>query len=620
MLTAIAGRPPGGDVVESILARSNGNAFFAEELLAAGGGGAELPATLREVLLARIATLSKAAQGFVRAASASDTRITPGIMATVLEAPLERVMSALREALAAHVLVRVNDHDDGQYAFRHALVQEAVLGELLAGERRRLHERFANALEGMPEVGDASLAAELAHHRQAADDLPRAFDAWMSAGTAAERIFALSQALTYFERAIALWDQVPDADTRAPIDRVDLLSRAAVLAEGTDPRRSVHHIQTALGFLDARRDPVRAGLLHERLGQYGQYVVDAATNRAAYEEAARLVPEDPPNAARAWVLSGLSRYFATNVSDPERAIELAERALVVAKAARAREVEPRALLPLGTALVRRGDVEAGLASLREAATVASELRDIHQLANSLSWLASGLYEAGRYLEAVTAGEEAIAFAERHGLGERWATTSLFWLDESLVALGRWNEAENALGRAEDYVLHGASQLVLETKRLRLETLRGQLQAATARASRLPQLAAGFDFELTAAVLAEFALATRDPLAARGVIASAIGAVDLHPDTRVRRVGRYVALGIRAEAELVTGAGPITFEDAARSRSIAEALLARMQALERDTAANRPYYAPSAPAHERTIGAVPKVASSIPPSRSTSQRW
>ena len=144
-----------------------------------------------------------------------------------------------------------------------------MYGELLPGERTRLHAAFAQALaDETPPRRDASRAAELAYHWQAAHDLPRAFDAWIGAGIAAEAIYASAEARASFEHALELWDQVPDAAARAPLDRVELLMRAAFHAEGPAPARSVAYIREAIGLVDPTIDPTRAGLLHERLGQY----------------------------------------------------------------------------------------------------------------------------------------------------------------------------------------------------------------------------------------------------------------------------------------------------------------------------------------------------------------
>ena len=234
-------------------------------------------------------------------------------------------------------------------------------------------------------------------------------------------------------------------------------------------------------------------------------------------------------------------------------------------------------MPLGTALVRRGDVEAGLAAIERARVVASELRDTHELANAMSWMASHLHDAGRYVDAVAAGLEAEAYAARHGLGARWATNALFWTEESLVALGRWEEAGRALDRAEQHELHGAGQLVLETKRLRLATRRGEVRAAARHVIGVQQRASSFSFELTSPVLAEFALWSGDPRAARIAIAAGLAAIDGERDFRVRRLGRSLALGIEAEADLAAGGSPMELDWAKESQSIAAVLLDRMRA-------------------------------------------
>ena len=79
-----------------------------------------------------------------------------------------------------------------------------------------------------------------------------------------------------------------------------------------------------------------------------------------------------PPRLRAWVCAGLSRFLGQIGGDPSAGVALAEQALSGTLAAGAREVETRALMPLGAALVRRGDVEAGLAAIERARVVASE--------------------------------------------------------------------------------------------------------------------------------------------------------------------------------------------------------------------------------------------------------
>ena len=155
----------------------------------------------------------------------------------------------------------------------HVLLQEAVYDDVLPGERTRWHSAFARTLEARTGV-DAPHAAELAYHWYAAHDLPRALETSVAAGRAAEARYAFPEASVEYERAIELWDQVPDAEARAGVDRIALLASLAGVARFHEPARAVAEIQEAITLVDEAANPIRAGTLHEacrpvRLGLRG---------------------------------------------------------------------------------------------------------------------------------------------------------------------------------------------------------------------------------------------------------------------------------------------------------------------------------------------------------------
>jgi predicted ATPase len=160
-LAGILGAPPAAGLADRIHARSGGNAFFVEELAATATAGAdgELPPSLRDTLLARIELLPDPTQQVLRVAAAAGGRVGHDLLAELAGLPEPELLAALREAVSTQVLLV---GDDGAYGFRHALVKEAVYGELLPGERTRLHARFAAALSAGPGRDDAGSAAELA--------------------------------------------------------------------------------------------------------------------------------------------------------------------------------------------------------------------------------------------------------------------------------------------------------------------------------------------------------------------------------------------------------------------------------------------------------------------------
>jgi len=268
LLAGILGEPAPAALTGEILARSEGNPFFAEELLSArvegSGGSADLlPEALRDLLLARVEALPQATQRLLQVAAVAGGQVDHHLLAEVAAQPPERLVELLREAVAHHVLV-VEDTSGG-YAFRHALVQEAIYDDLLPVQRPPLHTAYARALAARIEAEGSAGAAELgrlAYHWYAAHDLGRALLASVQAGYAAEAAFALAEAAGHYERALELWEQAPQAAASSPLDRGALLQRAAQAANmaGEGPR-AVALIAQGLAETDAAAEPLRAGIL-----------------------------------------------------------------------------------------------------------------------------------------------------------------------------------------------------------------------------------------------------------------------------------------------------------------------------------------------------------------------
>ena len=109
LLAGILGTRPDDRLVERIWRRSEGNAFFAEELLAASqqgdGSGRSLPPSLQNVLLSRVQVLSDEAQAALRLVAAAGGRVEHELLAAVSGLTEADLLAALREAVAHQVLV-----------------------------------------------------------------------------------------------------------------------------------------------------------------------------------------------------------------------------------------------------------------------------------------------------------------------------------------------------------------------------------------------------------------------------------------------------------------------------------------------------------------------------------
>jgi predicted ATPase len=163
-LAGLIGDDPPPQMVDDIYARSAGNPFFAEELLLVGDSPGALPPNLQEVLLTRVVRLGPSTQQLLRVAAAAGPGVTQPMLAAVAGMDEAALLDGLREAVDQQLLLP--EPGGAGYVFRHALVAEAVYGELLPGERVRLHVALAGALEAGLGEGDApaTRAVRLAHH------------------------------------------------------------------------------------------------------------------------------------------------------------------------------------------------------------------------------------------------------------------------------------------------------------------------------------------------------------------------------------------------------------------------------------------------------------------------
>src|SRR6266542_729496 len=84
LLAGILDEPVAPALVGEILARSEGNPFFAEELLAAHLEGTRLPSVLRDLVLARVEALSEMAQRVLQVAAVAGTRVDHELLAAVV--------------------------------------------------------------------------------------------------------------------------------------------------------------------------------------------------------------------------------------------------------------------------------------------------------------------------------------------------------------------------------------------------------------------------------------------------------------------------------------------------------------------------------------------------------
>ena len=524
---------------DTIIARSEGNPFYAEELLAAAGDeGSALPRGLREVLLQRVARLDPQTQGVLRLAAAGGRDIGYPLLRALAGLPERDVRESLRRAVEHGLLVP--EQATGSFRFRHALLAEAIYATILPGEREELHARLADELAR----GDTP-AGELAPHWAAAGRPAEALAASIQAAREAETVFGLAEALAHLERALALWDAVPDATGLAGLDLAELCSWASQLAStiGSAPR-AVELARRAVALV-GEIDPVRASRAHERLGTYLAASGDSEAGLIATTRAAELVPAHPPSPERAAVLASLANRLMLAWRHAESRV-ISEQALALAREVGARQAEFVALAMLGIDLAYLARGEDGLAHLRSAVRLAEENGDPSDLKRGYVWLTDVLTMLGRVAESAHVAAEALRVLERFGIDDTGLVTNQI---EALVAAGEWDEAETISAAAVRTsttnwphlrLVHRAE---LEVGRGDFDDARAHLEAARPRtAGALAHGGESFDFVVTELALWERRWTDADEAVRDGL-----------SRTRSREAAlirvQLCAQGLRASAEL-----------------------------------------------------------------------
>ena len=339
---AILSETPSSASVDRLFERAEGNPFYVEELVA-GSGSAGVPDSLRQLLLARIGRLSPAARELVDVVATGGQRITHDLLAAVSGAAESKLLALLTE-LAGHGIVVAGD---AGYAFRHALLQEAVHEDVLPRRRIELHRRYAVILSEHADLGPpnaATAAAELAAHWLLAHDLDRAFPVLVSAARAAAATYAFSHALTLFSTALELWD----AERGGAFDlaQSDLLREAAdAAALSGDPRRAAALLEEAVSALDDD-DPLVRATLDEQLYRHYWAAGEKRSAEEAIQRAVRTLPSDAPAGLRATVLAEDAEYLLKTQVAASEGTRRATIALEVARQANDHVAEARCWMVL----------------------------------------------------------------------------------------------------------------------------------------------------------------------------------------------------------------------------------------------------------------------------------
>lgn len=405
---------PAGADAEAIHRLTHGNAFFVTEILAGGGG--ELPETVRDAVLARIALLDEPARRLLEAIAVIPLRAETWLLERVVPGELARLDRCLESGV-------VRGDRDG-VAFRHELARLAVEGTLAPHRRRALHAAILSALE---DRGDLS---RLAHHAEEAGDVEAVLRFAPAAAEAAAAASSHREAAAQYERALR------HADALEPGERAGLLAACAQELHVTG-----RHEEAARAYLDAIElhralgDTLQEGELLARLPttyvSLGRNAEAEEASLRAIELLERLPPG--PELTSAYAMQASLRMLDR---DNAEGVVWGERALAAAEGVGDEEGRSYALNIIGTSHLMAGEIDRGVESLVASLELARALDSEIRINSALGMLGSGLGEMYELERSQDYLEQQIAFAESR---ELFASYSRSWLACVHLYRGRWSE-------------------------------------------------------------------------------------------------------------------------------------------------------------------------------------
>jgi DNA-binding CsgD family transcriptional regulator/tetratricopeptide (TPR) repeat protein len=413
----LAGSSGGADELHR---RTGGNPFYVTEVLAAGS--AELPDSVRDAVLARVARLDQAARRLLEAVAIMPPRAELGL----LEAVAGHDVRSLEDCLRSGVLRSAA----GGVEFRHQIAC-AVVEETLPPDRRALlHRRALAALTA--ERHRRPDLAWLAHHAEAAGDVAAVVRWAPAAGARAAWLGAHREAAAQFARAL----RYPDAMNVE--QRTDLLERRSYecyltgsIPEAIESRRQALEQHRRAG------DRLREGDAHRWLSRLAWHAGDGAV--AAHEAvlAIELLEGAAPGRELAMAYSHMAQLDLL-AGDSEGSARWGERALELAQRLEDPGIAAHALNNLGMAELRGGATE-GAAKIELSLQLALGAGLDDHVGRAYANLGASALHVREYAMADRALEAGIEYCRERDL-DSWLQYMVGWRAVSRLAQGDWEGA------------------------------------------------------------------------------------------------------------------------------------------------------------------------------------
>jgi ATP/maltotriose-dependent transcriptional regulator MalT len=388
-------------------------------------------------------------------------------------------------------------------------------------------------------------------------------------------VHAHGEAAALAERALKLWSRVPEPESVAGIDHVELYRRAAMDtgADG-DLARMEQLLLKGLKLIDEKQEPQRAAKLIEPLCRAQWQLNRSGEAIESAERALNLLADIGPTAERARILGWMAKARMLQ-GKYVQSLEVADEAIEVSHAVGSWIGESRARNARGIALVALGQVEEGEAELRRSLEIALERENVLEMGSAYANLADALNAAGRTRQALDVVEEGQRVINAHARSTTWLGTMIA---EFSWQLGDWGTAERWMPSSNRRQV-GTELMYTLIIRINMALGRGEHAAARQYVDAISEhVAESSEPQFLAAwgaMSAILDLREGDIESARAAVDEALDRIEFCTED-ASRIVRLSAVGVAIEADAAQRARDLG-DDPGPALARAEIMLARVRA-------------------------------------------
>ena len=479
--------------------KTRGNPFFAEEVIESLKeeeviyregkkwefkeiSKIEFPESVKNVLKARFSRLDDECQSVLTLASFVGNDFTLEAMSALTGIEENKLLELMDKMLKTGLIKERDIHGEGVCSFADIMVRDVVYEEVSLLKRKKLHGVVGRALEKVYAKKIDEHFGELASHFLESGDKDKALDYFLKAGDRAAKIFANSEAASYFQSALWLleeregelqerehvlerlgdieklvgkyeactkhWDEALLVSTKLQKKQKSAaLHRkiANILWDKIgETKRSREHHEAALKILEAESESVELARLYEDIAYMLRRKGEAAKAPAWAEKALALA--EKLNDVEAVAISCIELSADRMVlGDLKKAREYADRALKIALDNNYMETALRAYDNLN-GMLQWGECEKCIEHNEKGLALAKKVGDISAQSEFLAGLVMKNVCIGELRKAVTLQEEVRELRKKGGQ-LTYIPYDLLDIGYAHLILGEWEKSEQYFNEA-----------------------------------------------------------------------------------------------------------------------------------------------------------------------------